>query len=97
TSMASASLAWLSWTSRSRSRISCQSSGEDTAIDLARPADHGSASCCPLARGFPAALRTMLDVAPRPEQTRAFGVQQDHEGLRHRLDVEAEVGAPSGR
>ncbi len=38
-----------------------------------------------------AALRAVLDVAPRTKETGALGVQQDHEGLGDRVDLEAVV------
>jgi hypothetical protein len=47
--------------------------------------------------GLPAALRTVLHVPPRPQQTRALGVEQHHKRLRHRIDVEPEIGPPTGR
>src|ERR1700684_2842801 len=49
-----------------------------------------------LAGGLSAALCAAIDMAPRSEQTRAFGVEQHDEGLRYRIDVESEVGAPTG-
>src|ERR1700733_10369716 len=35
-------------------------------------------------------------MAPRPEQARALRVEQHHERLRYRVDLQAVVGAPRG-
>jgi hypothetical protein len=47
-----------------------------------------------LAGRLAAALGTMVDVPPGPQQARPLGIEQYDEGLRHRVDVETEVGAP---
>src|SRR5579864_9119954 len=42
----------------------------------------------------PTALRTVIGVAPRSQQTAPLRVEHDHEGLRVGIDVETEVRPP---
>lgn len=50
-----------------------------------------------LSRRFPAALRAVLDMTPRPEQPRALRVEHHDERLGVRIELEAEVGPPGRR
>jgi hypothetical protein len=50
-----------------------------------------------LRRRLATALRTMLDVAPTPEETRALRIEQNHERFGQGVDLDAVARLPLGR